>query len=653
MHKSVEQPDPGYYFSENYVVLDFETDTSHGDYGSAVHPDNGLLLACWRVRTETTCRDKHKWGSEFEQHELIEDILAADFLVAHNAKYELMWLRRCGLPLEDVLVFDTKLGEYVLLGNRASGSDDGMKKLSTSLDMCCRRRGWEIKDPVVDTMIHNGINPVSIPRPWLQGRCEQDVDTTERLFLDQRKRLTETGRLAVLYTRCLLTPVLSDLEFQGMALDCERVDEEYETYTGRLGELQGELDALTGGINWRSPNQVAEYVYDVLGFAEKRNRSGEPIRNKANKAFPNGAPKTDADTLASLTAKTADQRKFLKLRKEIGKVGSALSKNLEFFKGVCKEMGGVFYAVFNQANTATHRLSSSGISTMFEMFDKAKGVQFQNLPRIFKRLFRAKRKGWLMGETDGSQLEFRVAAHLGHCEKAKDIIVHNKDVHSLSMKVKYDLDDAGLAQLHEENPKKFKLWRTDSKSWTFQPLYGGQGKTKKQKAYAEAFREAYPGVATEQQKWCREVGNNKFLVTPWGLRYYWPFAKHRRDGTLNVKNSVYNYPVQALATAEIIPVALVYMWHRIKDEGLDDRIVVVNTVHDSVICELAPDAVEDYERISIQAFTHDVYRYLEDVYLMKFDFVPLGVGITTGTHWSEGEEKAYNVYYDGTVEEAA
>ncbi len=233
------------------------------------------------------------------------------------------------------------------------------------------------------------------------------------------------------------------------------------------------------------------------------------------------------------------------------------------------------------------------------------------------------------------------------------MIVNNKDVHALSMKVKYDLDDEGLATLAEQNPKKFKNWRTESKAWTFQPLYGGQGKTKKQKAYAEAFRQAYPGVTQTQESWARAVGNDKVLVTDWGLRYYWPNAAYRRDGTLNVKNSVYNYPVQALATAEIIPIAVTFFWHRVYERGLQDKIIPVNTVHDSIICEIHPDHVEDYEAISMQAFTGDVYAYLREVYGMEFKFVPLGVGITVGEHWGEGKEKAYNVDYYMNVEEAA
>lgn len=647
----LENLDPEIYLSDNYVVVDFETDTSHGDYGDAVHKDNGLLLACWKYRGGRYV----KWGSEFEMDQLVEHIQQADFLVAHNAKYELKWLERCGLNLSSTFVYDTKLGEYVLLGNLAVHSEEGMwTRRSTSLDMCCRRRGWPIKNPVIDTMMGHGINPVSMPRPWLQQRCVQDVESTEKLFKDQIERLSVSGRLPVVYTRCLLTPVLADIELEGMALDPERVVQEFEAYVAKRQQLQIEMDQLTGGINWRSPPQVAEFLYDTLGFDELRNRKGEPLRNKPSKAFPNGIPKTDKETLEKLKARTDEQKAFVKIRNELGKVSAALSKNLEFFRGVCEEMGGVFKAIFNQTNTATHRLSSSGIPTYFEMFDKEKTVQFQNMARVFKRLFRAKRMGYLVAEVDGSQLEFRVAAHLGHCDKAKALIIDPEgDVHSLSTMIQYGLTEEALHELKEENPKKFKAWRTNSKSWTFQPLYGGEGKTKKQKDYAKAFRLAYPGVASEQKRWTWEVGESKRLITPWGLRYYWPRAKMRRDGTLNCKNSVYNYPVQALATAEIIPIAVVYMYYRIREAGLEDKIVLVNTVHDSVICEVHPDYVEQLEEIAKQAFAVDVYDYLEKVYGINFDFVPLGVGITVGTHWNEGEEKAFNIYRDGREERTA
>lgn len=641
----IENPAPEVYYDTDYVVLDFETDTSHGDYGSAVHEDNGIVLACWKRGPDGPMRKV--WGGEFEMGRLVADVEQAKFLICHNAKYELMWLSRCGLDLSKVIVFDTKIAEYVLLGNLSAGDDKGLRPLSTSLDMCCRRRGWKIKDPVVDIMIGNGINPVSLPRPWLQGRCEQDVLSTEALYKDQLDRLSTTNRLPVLYTRCLLTPVLSALEFVGMNLCSERTEKEYREHMQSLQKLNGELEHVTGGINWRSGPQVAEFLYDELEFSELRNWDGTPKRTNSGRRL------TNKDTLEKLKPKTERQKTFLDLRGKIGKVSAALSKNLEFFIGVCREQGGIFKAVFNQTRTATHRLSSNGISTLFEMFPRAKTVQFQNLPRVFKPLFKAREDGWLMAEADGSQLEFRVAAHLGKDEAAKELIVTGGDVHALSTGVQFNHTPEELEELSVADPKKFKYQRTESKSWTFQPLYGGEGRTKKQKEYAAAFRAQYPELAQEQEDWVAAVINDKQLVTEWGMRYYWPNArmvKRGKDTVLNVKSSVYNYPVQALATAEIIPIAVVYFWHRVQAEGLGDKIVLVNTIHDSIICELHPDYVSAFRRIAKLAFTQDVYSYLDSVYGIHFDFVPLGVGINVAEYWTEGEEESYNIYYDGKEE---
>jgi len=191
----VANADPQYWYLDpqrGYVVLDFEIDTSHGDFGHPVWPDNQMLLAVWHVVKDGQRTKKVRWTDEYGLTELVEDIQSTDLLVAHNAKYELGWLKRCGLDLSTVVVFCTKIAEYVLSGNLSS-----LTGFSTSLDDCCIRRGWPAKDPIVDHMMKDGINPVRIPRPWLQGRCEQDVSSTENLFLDQRQSLSRQGMLAV------------------------------------------------------------------------------------------------------------------------------------------------------------------------------------------------------------------------------------------------------------------------------------------------------------------------------------------------------------------------------------------------------------------------------------------------------------------------
>jgi DNA polymerase I-like protein with 3'-5' exonuclease and polymerase domains len=645
--------DPSIYLGDNYVVLDFEVDTSHGDYGAPVHSDNQLLLACWKTGPghPTPGKSVCQWGGEYEYADLLDDIAKADFLVAHNAKYELGWLRRAGIDLRKVLPFDTKIAEFVLLGNRAAG-DDGMKPMSTSLDMCCRRRGLPIKDPVVDTLIGNQINPVRIPQPWLEGRCRQDVDTTEQVFLDQRRFLAETNRLGVLYTRCLLTPVLVDIESEGQALDPERVRVAYEEARDQRAVLEAKMRELTGGINWRSGKQVGEFIYDVLKFEEVRDKRGMPKRNPPTKLNPQGSRKTDQKTLPLLKAHTKEQKEFLKLRKEIGRVNALLSKNLEFFMGIVAEYGGIFYSELNQTSTSTHRLSSTGIPQPIAMFPDKKGkptwktAQAQNTPRKLKKLFRAKRKGWLMADPDGSQLEFRVAVELGaDVQGMADIADPDWDAHVTSASAMHAVPYDELYARYKAGDAEASEWRQDAKPDTFKPLYGGRKGTKQQERWYDEFRNRYEGIADWQERNIEEVVRTKRLITPWGLRFYWPYAERSR-GYVNVTTAVCNYPVQCLATAEIIPIALVYLWHRIGAEGFDDRIRIVNTVHDSAPTEVRPDAVDDFRRLVKQSFTHDVYRYLEVVYGMDFK-VPLGVGLKVGEYLGEGKEESYNVWKDG------
>jgi hypothetical protein len=291
---------------------------------------------------------------------------------------------------------------------------------------------------VVDTLIHNGVNPVGIPRPWLEGRCRQDVDSTEALFLDQRRALRESGRLGVALTRNLITPLLAEVELEGMTLDAERTEAAYTKAEADLAVLSEEMERLTGGINWKSGTQVAEFLYnrptaqpkfandDItpiwlvpnnkgrlvevaegsddyvrlmaallkriekdascprperaftapgLGFSELRKYSGEPRRTSS------GRPLTDQKTIDALVATTAKQREWVALRKRLGKVSASLTKSLRFFQGACKEHGGVIHATINQTSTATHRTSSTGIPMKFAMYEElARREERENAP---------------------------------------------------------------------------------------------------------------------------------------------------------------------------------------------------------------------------------------------------------------------------------
>jgi len=609
--KFISNPDPDYLLTDNYLVLDFET--TNLDKGSALNKDNRILLSCWWYKGTTTSM----WGSEYELDELIDDIESADLLVAHHTKFELQWLRRADVDISRILPYDTMIGEYVRYSNQ---------KVKLALGEVSKRYGFGGKDNYIDLCMKT-ICPSQLPRSLLEKRCLKDIKQTRRIFLEQRQHLHDTNKLAVAFTRNIFTPPLAAIESVGMGLDCDRVKEEYGKQVVICNELIQSLDDMTGGINPKSPPQVATFLYSEggLGFAELTTRSGEPIRGRPSKQFPDGLPKTDVLTVSRLKVTNKRQSEFIKLKSTYTKAKDALSKYLEFFIGVCKERGGVFLGEFNQTVTSTQRLSSSGRKLKFKLFKKEKGPQFQNLPRALKPLFKAKSDEYVFCEPDGSQLEFRVAAHLGRDRVAIQDIVDGVDAHSVTARV---LTESG-------QPTN----RQDAKSHTFKPLYGGQFGTKAEMAYYKWFRNRYTGVDQTQMRWAREVLNNKSLITETGLEFYWPNTTMKGKYITNFQ-AICNYPVQMLATADIIPIAITKLWHELVDKSLKSGII--NTIHDSSPMEVYKPEIEVVKPLIIDAYTSYVYFYLAKVYGIDF-LTPLGVGIKIGNHWSEGKEEKYQV----------
>lgn len=583
---------PNYWGS--YLVLDLET--TNLEYGSGDNPDNSLLMAVWYHDG----RQGYRVGNEYKYMDLVQLCEQVDFVVAHNAKFELKWLKRMGADLTKIRVWDTMIGEYVKYGNT---------RVPLDLGSVAQRYGYPGKEPYVDLCMKGGICPSELPQELLLSRCNYDVWVTKEVFLRQREELRETNKIPVMITRCLITPVLADIEGNGMHLNPDKVQAEYIRIRDEFELVSGQLFELTGGINMNSPKQLGEYLYDTLGFSEITIR-GKPKRTDS------GNRATDAGTLEQLVARTKDQKRFKELKGKHSYLNAALTKALNKFTECC-EANDLLHANFNQTVTRTHRLSSSGTKY---------SVQFQNLAREHKPMFCARNDGWLMGEIDGAQLEFRIAAFLGQDDQAVQDITNGVDVHSFTAQT---ISDAGQV-----------ISRQEAKAHTFKPLFGGESGTKAEKSYYEAFKLKYSGVDRAQQSWIDEVLGSKKLVTCTGLEFFFPNAKMTRTGYVQGQTNIRNYPIQSLATADIIPIALYYMWKKMKEHNCES--FIVNTIHDSVILEVHPKEIDLIKQIGVDSFCHSVYNYLHQVYDISFN-VPLGVGMKFGQHWSEGVEEVVTI----------
>jgi DNA polymerase I-like protein with 3'-5' exonuclease and polymerase domains len=616
-------------------MITFDIETTNVDYGSALVDSNEILMICWQLDDGPIQRFTGRFNDAVA---FINDYEAATSVCAYNAKFEMLWMKRHGLNI-DKAWHDPMLAERVLQGNLQA---------RMGLGDVAGRYGYDLKDPVIDSMMKSGVCPSEMPQDRLMARCVRDVRTTRQLMKEQLSKLKARGQLHIYRTRVDFCVVLAHIESEGMLLDKERVYIEYEKAALEAAKCKEELDELTGGINLRSPDQVAHYLYGKLGFTERKGFNGKPLRNKPSKQFPNGRPKTDKNTMQWLEGQveTKEQEQFIELRQRHGKAHAALTKNLEFFKGVVDERGGTFYAQFNQTVAATHRLTSSGKPIQFKQYPKPKSVQFQNMPRAFKRLFKAP-DGYKIVEVDAAQLEFRVAAFLGQDVQALlDIGDPDFDAHCTSAAIMNQIPYEKFLERYKSGDPFYKTLRTAAKSETFKPLFGGTKGTESQERWYSAFQWRYSGIYSQQEAWVAEVAQEKELVLRWGMRFYWPNVAMKNNGVLfdtatkrPAGPQIFNYPVQSLATAEIVPIAITSLYRRCKDADLGVRFI--NTVHDSVIA-LVPDAeIEVFNDLSNLAFTTDVYEHLDLHYGLQFN-VPLGCGFTPGTFWGEGEETIYD-----------
>lgn len=161
------------YRRDDYVVLDTEYDTPAraGNLVLAVTAQNGL----YRVYTPSPVGWYRLWDSA----------RSGSFVVAHNAKAELGVLKALGYPVHELVIWDTMVGEWVLMGGLpVSGK--------MSLESTAERYGVGVKHRWTARMFKD-TKASDIPRYALTEHCLDDVALTERIFLKQREEIIRRG----------------------------------------------------------------------------------------------------------------------------------------------------------------------------------------------------------------------------------------------------------------------------------------------------------------------------------------------------------------------------------------------------------------------------------------------------------------------------
>src|SRR5688500_4515338 len=163
------------YRKGRWMVFDFET--TNLEFGSPLNPDNRIVVTAWKLQGKPL---QHYVGNILECKQFWQDLEAADYLVAHSAKFEAAWLLRLGYDPTDKLWADTLLAERVRLGNR---------RLPLDLGAVSTRHGFKGKEDLIDTMLKASICPSEMPEKRLVNRCRRDVITTGQLWRKLRSGL--------------------------------------------------------------------------------------------------------------------------------------------------------------------------------------------------------------------------------------------------------------------------------------------------------------------------------------------------------------------------------------------------------------------------------------------------------------------------------
>ena len=211
---------------------------------------------------------------------------------------------------------------------------------------------------------------------------------------------------------------------------------------------------------------------------------------------------------------------------------------------------------------------------------------------------------YVLVELDAVQLEFYVAVGLsGDKRGLADINNPDFDVHLQTLSILSGKSYAELLAAYRSGDKKVEAQRTAAKPSTFKPLYGGEKGTAKEEKYFKWFRQHYAGIYDMQCGWLRQAEATGKVSMPTGMEFFWPDLEYKHGTAFRkgkpIKASVFNYPIQYLATGEIIPLALMGVYN--KTSKL--RVRITNTVHDSIFAEVHRSDLEQYKAACCAVFS--------------------------------------------------
>ena len=397
-----------------------------------------------------------------------------------------------------------------------------------------------------------------------------------------------------------LMRVLAKMERVGVKVDLGQLKEFADGLRKEMKEREERIREMTGEpeLNISSPKQVGDVLFDKL-----------KLDPKAKKTYRGSYP-TDETTLAALADKNPVIGEILEFRA----VKKLLSTYIEPFPGYISRKDGRVHTTFNQALTATGRLSSSN-------------PNLQNIPirtergKEIRKAFVPKDNDGFILSADYSQIELRIMAHLSGDEHLTGAFRSGVDVHRATAAKIFGIpyDEVTGDQRRIAKTANFGIMYGISSFGLAQRLGISRSEAKK---IIDDYFEAFPSVRSYIGDTVESARKNGYVETIFGRRRYLPDinAKNAVARSLAERNAV-NAPIQG-TSADIIKLAMINVDRRIEEAGLRSRMVL--QIHDELLFDAWADEVERLSAI--------VKEEMEHVTELS---VPLTVECNYGKNWLE------------------
>lgn len=513
---------------------------------------------------------------------------------AHNAKYDLIVLRRHGFNVTNV-DFDTMIAEWLINPGTRNYGLKGLAWQRLSIEMT----------PITD-LIGSGKSQITmdqVPVSQVAPYAAADVDMTSRLVevLEHELKAREQWALFT-EVEMPLVPVLVEMEMAGISLDIEQLAVFGEELRARMAELEAKIYEYAGyEFNIKSGPQLSEVLFNQLGLSKQ-----------ATSKTKQGYYSTAANVLEALK----DKHPIVGLLLEHRHLSKLLSTYVEQLPLMVNPETGRIHTDYSQTGAETGRLSSSN-------------PNLQNIPartevgRRVRRAFVAA-PGCVLLSADYSQVELRVLAHLSQDSGMLAAFQRGEDIHAATASTILGIPIEQVTRNQRELAKRVN----------FGLLYGMSAwrlsrevsiPQEEAEAFLKRYFESFPSIERFLEGIVEQARERGYAETILGRRRYFPELRADARVHQNVRaaaeRAAKNMPIQGSA-ADIIKIAMIDLYEALHDFGMRTKMLL--QVHDELVFEVPEDELEQAATM-IPAIMSAAYGLT----------VPLKVDAKVGYNWEE------------------